>query len=85
LEEVQVTAQLDHPAIAPVHDLGFDHDGTPFCTMRLVKGRDLREIIRMTQDGVDSRNLTRLIEVLVKVCQAIAYAHGKGVIHRDLK
>jgi serine/threonine-protein kinase len=53
--------------------------------MRLVKGRDLREIIRMTQDGVDSRNLTRLIEVLVKVCQAIAYAHGKGVIHRDLK
>ncbi len=85
LEEVQVTAQLDHPAIVPVHELGFDDDGTPFYTMRLVKGHELGEIIRLSKASEDDWNLTRLIEVMVKVCQAVAYAHGKGVIHRDLK
>ena len=85
LEEVQVTAQLDHPAIVPVHDLGFDDDGAPFYTMRYVKGRHLGEIIKQARNQQEGWKLTRLIDVFIRVCQALAYAHAKGVIHRDLK
>ncbi len=85
LEEVQVTALLDHPAIVPVHDLGFNEDGTPFYTMRFVKGRDLGEIISEASNNEETFRVNRLIEVLIKVCQALTHAHDKGVLHRDLK
>ena len=85
LEEAQVTAQLDHPGIVPVHELGLEADGRLFFTMRLVKGRDLKEIIQLYHEGEAGWNLPRVLGVMLKVCEAMAYAHDKDVIHRDLK
>jgi formylglycine-generating enzyme required for sulfatase activity/serine/threonine protein kinase len=85
LEEAQVTGQLDHPGIVPVHELGLDERGAVFFTMRLVRGRDLKEIFEHVHAGDSEWTLTRVLWVLLKVCDALAYAHSKGVIHRDLK
>jgi formylglycine-generating enzyme required for sulfatase activity/tRNA A-37 threonylcarbamoyl transferase component Bud32 len=85
LEEAQITGQLDHPGIVPVYELGMDTDGQVFFTMRLVKGRDLKHIFDLVRDGREGWTQTRALTVLLKVCEAMAYAHSKGVIHRDLK
>jgi len=85
LAEAQVTAQLDHPGIVPVHELGVDDHGGVYFTMRLVKGRELRDVFRMVAAGEEGWNQTRVLGVLLRVCEAMAYAHSKRVIHRDLK
>ncbi len=85
LEEAQVTGQLDHPGIVPVHELGLDSDGRLYFTMKLVEGRDLKEIFGLVFEGREGWNLTRAVGVILKACEAVAYAHKKGVIHRDLK
>jgi serine/threonine protein kinase/formylglycine-generating enzyme required for sulfatase activity len=85
LEEAQITGQLQHPGVVPVHDLGVDGDGRVFFTMRLVEGRDLNEIIRLARAGAEGWSLPRVLEVLLKVCDTVAYAHARGVVHRDLK
>jgi serine/threonine protein kinase len=85
LEEAQITGQLDHPGIVPVHEMGLDDQGRLFFTMKLVKGRDLREILELLREGKEGWNLTRALNVLLRVCEAMAFAHEKGVIHRDLK
>jgi tRNA A-37 threonylcarbamoyl transferase component Bud32 len=85
LEEAQVTGQLDHPGIVPVHELGLDPEGRLYFTMKLVKGRSLKEVFDLVKDGQEGWTQTRALGVLLKVCEAMAYAHDKGVIHRDLK
>jgi len=85
LEEAQVTSQLDHPGIVPVHELGIDATGRVYFTMRLVRGRELRKILDLVKRGEEGWTRTRALHVLLKACEAIAYAHDKRVIHRDLK
>jgi serine/threonine protein kinase len=85
LEEAQITGQLDHPGIVPVHELGIDSDGRLYFTMKLVKGRELREILPLVRGERDGWNRTRALSIILKVCEAVAYAHSKGVIHRDIK
>lgn len=85
LQEAQVTAQLDHPGVVPVHDFGVDDDGRPFISMAEVRGRSLHDVFALVRAGEEGWNLTRAIGVLERVCQTMAYAHSKGVIHRDLK
>ena len=85
LEEAQVTGQLDHPGIVPVHELGLDDQGQVYFTMKLVKGRDLKAIFGLVGECKEGWRQTRALNVLLKVCEAMAYAHSKGVIHRDLK
>jgi serine/threonine protein kinase/formylglycine-generating enzyme required for sulfatase activity len=85
LEEAQVTGQLDHPGVVPVHELGLDQNGKVWFTMRLVKGRTAREVFEAAFHERGEWNLTRALEVVLKVCDTMAYAHGKGVLHRDLK
>ena len=122
LEEAQVTGQLEHPNIVPIHELGKDGEENLYFTMKLVKGRSLGQILaamRQTGDqrpetGDQRRNghgddtdgqsrdqhavpitptlqdsntpsLTELLHVFLKVCDGMAFAHSKGVIHRDLK
>jgi tetratricopeptide (TPR) repeat protein/tRNA A-37 threonylcarbamoyl transferase component Bud32 len=91
LAEAQITGQLEHPGIVPVHDLGIDEDGQAFYVMSFIRGRPLREAIEAHHAGgpvsAEAREVerARLLEVFVKVCQAVAYAHHRGVIHRDLK
>lgn len=85
LEEAQVTGQLDHPGIVPVHELGLDASGRLFFAMKLVRGDDLSRVLELAREGLDDWSETRVVGVLLKVCEALAYAHEKRVIHRDLK
>jgi len=85
LDEARITGQLDHPGIVPVHELGIDHEGRVFFTMKLVKGRELSRVFDDVRAGRANWTKTRAVGVLLKVCEAMAYAHDKGVIHRDLK
>jgi len=84
-DEAQLTGQLDHPGIIPVYDMGRDDDGRLYFTMRLVKGRTLEEIFELVRDGREGWTVTRAIGVLQKVCEAMGFAHQRGVVHRDLK
>ncbi len=99
LREAQITGQLDHPNIVPVHELGVDGEGDLFFTMKLVEGRTLHDLIdslRAHQDRLDPRglklatpldhdDLLRLLEIYSKVLDAVAFAHSRGVVHCDLK
>ena len=85
LEEAQITAQLAHPGVVPVHELGMDPDGRVFFTMNLVRGRTLSDIVRLARAREDGWTNTRALQVVLRVCETVAYAHDKGVIHRDLK
>jgi len=85
LEEARVTAQLDHPGIVPVHEVGARDGGQAYFTMPLVKGQGLGSVFELARGGREGWNLSRAVAALVKVCQAAAYAHSKGIVHRDLK
>jgi tetratricopeptide (TPR) repeat protein len=83
VEEAQVTSQLQHPGIPPVHELSTLADGRPYFVMKVVKGRTLAD--RLRERGDPAAELPQLLTVFEQVCQALAYAHSKRVIHRDLK
>ena len=85
LEEAHVTGRLDHPGVVPVHELGLDDHGRIYFTMKLVKGRTLEEVIGQVERGEEGWTRTRALGLLLRVCEAVAYAHDKGVVHRDLK
>ena len=85
LEEAQVTAQLSHPGIVPVHDMGIDEQGRPYFSMAYVNGRRLDEIFALASAGEDGWSIARALDALLRVCDTVAYAHARGVIHRDLK
>ncbi len=78
ISEAVITGQLEHPNIAPVHDLGLASDGLPFYAMKFVEGQDW-------EDSVKSLSEEENLSILIQVAQAIAFAHSKNVIHRDLK
>jgi serine/threonine-protein kinase len=92
--EARVTARLRHPAIVAVHDTGTLADGRLWFTMEIVEGRTLKELIEAVHDARsawswrstrDGWSLRRLLRAFVTVCDAVALAHSRGVIHRDLK
>ena len=88
LAEARITGQLEHPGIIPVHACGLANDGRPWFSMKLVRGRELSEILtRRSEDPVAARDwpLSRLVAILAQACDAVAFAHSKGIIHRDLK
>ncbi len=85
LEEAKVTGQLDHPGIVPVHELGVDREGRCYFTMKLVRGRNFKAIIECVRQGTEGWTMHRALQVILKVCEALAYAHSKDVIHRDIK
>jgi WD40 repeat protein/serine/threonine protein kinase len=89
LEEAQVTAQLDHPGVVPIHELGLDREGHAYFTMRQVEGRTLQEVFDEIagpgESGPERWGRTRALGVLVQVCDTLAFAHSRGVVHRDLK
>ena len=85
VDEAEITGQLEHPGVVPVHALGTDRQGRPFYVMRLVRGGTLKEVIDEYQRSPTVAALRALLRRFVMVCQTMAYAHNRGVIHRDLK
>jgi tRNA A-37 threonylcarbamoyl transferase component Bud32 len=86
LEEAQITGQLDHPNIPPVYDLWVDDERHVHFTMKLVDGQTLGDILAtLYPAGLGDRELEDLLKIFVKVCDAVSFAHSRGVIHRDLK
>ncbi len=90
LDEAQIAAQLEHPSIVPVYELGIDVEGALLCpnalffTMPLVRGKTLTHIIR--DEHADPKELLfEGLQVFMKVCEAVSLAHDRGVIHRDIK
>ena len=91
--EGEVTGALEHPGIVPVHALGADAQGRPFYAMRFIRGETLRRAASLwhAPDSQaktslrDSISYRRLLSRFVGVCQAIEYAHSRGVVHRDIK
>src|SRR5262249_43516063 len=83
LEEAQVAGQLQHPGIAPVHELGTLPDGRPFIAMKLIEGRTLADLLGVRRDLHE--DLPRLLPVSEQVCQTVPSALSRGVIPRDLK
>jgi serine/threonine protein kinase/Leucine-rich repeat (LRR) protein len=89
VHEARITARLEHPNIVPIHDIGVDGSGTPYFTMKMLRGETLASILRKIEIGdlayVKKYDLLRLLQIFLRVCNAVAFAHSKGVIHLDLK
>ncbi|MGE3853202.1 MAG: tetratricopeptide repeat protein [Planctomycetota bacterium] len=90
VEEAQITAQLEHPNIVPVHDLGRDAGGRPWLVMKRIEGQSLADVIagwkkRRRRGGLQPEDLDAILAIFGKACDAVAFAHSRGVIHRDLK
>lgn len=86
IAEAQITGQLEHPNILPVHELALSSQGIPYFTMKLVQGMGLDEWLRdpARRPGTRER-LQDGLDIFLKACDAVAYAHHRGVVHRDLK
>ena len=92
--EARIGAQLQHPGVVPVHDLGVLADGRVFFTMKEVDGQTLTEVIRRLHQVSSPRGwgeptggftFRRVVDAFRRICETVAYAHARGVCHRDLK
>ena len=84
VNEARLTAQLEHPSVVPVYDMGTLPNGQPFYTMRVVKRQSLQDVLGNSELR-KQWSLVRLVGVFVQVSRALAYAHSRGVLHRDIK
>lgn len=80
--EARITGQLEHPGVVPVHDVGLSDDGRLFYVMKRVDGRSLQDLL---DAGAPGWTQARLLHAFCAVCDAVAYAHHRGVLHQDLK
>ena len=93
VREAEVTARLEHPGIVPLYGKGIDADGLPYYAMRFIQGQSLADAVKEFHEkfphhsGGGDYNTTfrELVARFIAVCNAVAYAHSRGVIHRDLK
>jgi serine/threonine protein kinase len=92
IREALVMGQVEHPNTVPVHQLGFDAEGQPVIVMKRIIGTEWRALTRdpshpawgALRDDADGQHV-RHLEILIRVSQAISFAHAKGIIHRDIK
>ncbi len=89
IAEAEITAQLEHPSVVPVHEAGRMPGGMPYFTMKMIRGESLEDIInnlRVGDEAYEERYYgKRMVRMFFRLCQGVAYAHHKGVVHRDLK
>ncbi|MBN9420292.1 hypothetical protein ABS71_15545 [bacterium SCN 62-11] len=89
LQEAKATGQLEHPNIPPVYEFGKDEEGRPYFALKLVRGRSLQQLIEGLRNGDadlhEEFSFTLRLQIFQKVCEAVAYAHERGIIHRDIK
>lgn len=86
LAEAQIQAQLDHPNIIPVHEMNVDLDGTSYFTMPMVHGRSMADRISAAHLSPNpSEPMREILGAFLKVCDAVAFAHSRGVLHLDIK
>ncbi len=93
LMEAELTGRLEHPGIVPIYGLGQYGDGRPFYAMRFIRGSSLKEAIQQFHAGGQAQQasherglqLRKLLGRFIDVCDAVEYAHSRGVLHRDLK
>ncbi len=84
--EALVQGQLEHPSVVPVYDVGVGSDGSPFFTMKRVRGHTLDEIVSELAAGGPSKfTQGKLVTAFAQLCLAVHYAHERGVVHRDIK
>ncbi|HYE97492.1 MAG TPA: serine/threonine-protein kinase [Planctomycetota bacterium] len=83
IREAVIAGQLQHPGVVPLYELGQDAEGGVFLTMRPIEGATLAQ--RLTSRPSVAHELPALLRAFEQVCQTMAYAHSRGVIHRDLK
>jgi|GEM_PF-2231104 len=83
VHEAQITAQLEHPGIVPVHDFGVLSDGTVFYSMKQVEGVNLADWLVDRRGRIEHR--FDVLQAFLRICEAMAFAHSRGVVHRDLK
>jgi len=83
VEEAQIGGQLQHPGVIPVYEIGLLDGTRPYFAMKLVKGRSLADHLAGRENPAEDRH--RYLGIFARVCQAVGYAHSRGVIHRDLK
>ncbi|HZX97572.1 MAG TPA: protein kinase [Myxococcales bacterium] len=81
LREARIAGQLEHPGVVPVYEVGRRNSGQPYCAMRLVRGRTLGDALKSER----GRDRLKLLSHFVQLCQTLAYAHQRGVVHRDVK
>jgi serine/threonine-protein kinase len=81
--EARITAQLDHPGIVPVYDIGNLPGGEPYYTMRVIRGNSLAHVLRT--ETRREYSLQKLLGILIQVSRTVGFAHLQGVVHRDLK
>jgi len=84
VQEGQVTAQLAHPNIVPVHEGGHTEHGSAFFTMQLVQGETLTKLVERA-DVRRASSLQDVLSIFLRICDAVSFAHARGVVHRDLK
>ena len=89
LREARITASLEHPNIVPVHDIGMESSGSPYFTMKLLRGRTLAAVLKKLAENdpeyIKKYPFDTLMRIFTRVCNATAFAHSKGVLHLDLK
>ncbi|NQZ59704.1 MAG: protein kinase, partial [Lentisphaeraceae bacterium] len=89
LREARLTASLQHPNIIPVYNIGLDDEESPFFSMKLIEGESLQAIIkklRLNKKSLTQKyDLRQRLDIFLKVCDAMTYAHSKNIIHLDLK
>jgi serine/threonine protein kinase/WD40 repeat protein len=88
-KEAEVLAQLAHPNIVPIYNIGVDAQSRPFYSMKLIKGRTLQAVLNLIRDrdaaAIKEYPRATLLTIFRKVCDAMMFAHSKGILHRDLK
>src|SRR5690349_6103914 len=82
IDEARITGMLDHPNVVPIHELAADDRNQASYTMKLVQGQTLTALIAAQRTR---RDLEHILQCVIKVCDALSFAHSRGIIHRDLK